>query len=408
MYSGGTKRSGQLSYVSQFYKNFKRFQSLSIPLKLTLYHFLKLQMAPSRPFTPPSLANRPHTRWTTWTPSKRGAILEALMTRSQRQVAAELGMPKSTIADILKHYRLTGIPYASKAPGRPPCYNDRAERVIYRHADTEPFAIVNDINHTSAIQASVRTTRRLLHRLGLEKRPAKRGLRLTKKQAEKRLAFARYWLPKASILQEAIFSDETSCNSDRFGGSKQAWTPQNNKAARYERKRMVMMPHVKAPISVMAWAAISPSGKSPLIFLSKGPKDRGYKAPSYTRVLEEGLLPFFQDGQIFQQDNAPIHAARITKSWLQEHNIEPIEWPPNSPDLNPIENVWKLLKEELWKAHGKEYPHLRNNKEHRECFCQWIREAWMKIEEEKISSTISSLPKRLQAVVEAEGWQTCF
>jgi transposase len=41
---------------------------------------------------------------------------------------------------------------------------------------------------------------------------------------------------------------------------------------------------------------------------------------------------------------------------LQEHNIEPIEWFPNSPDLNPIENIWKLLKEELWKAHGNEYP----------------------------------------------------
>ena len=52
------------------------------------------------------------------------------------------------------------------------------------------------------------------------------------------------------------------------------------------------------------------------------------------------------------QDSAPCHTAKLTKRFLDSHNIPTIKWPANSPDLNPIENVWGYLKEKIVGKHN--------------------------------------------------------
>ncbi len=100
-----------------------------------------------------------------------------------------------------------------------------------------------------------------------------------------------------------------------------------------------MKSSVKFPQSVMIWGAMSSAGVGPLCFLKTN-----VTAPVYQEILEHFMLPsadqLFKDADfIFQQDLAPAHTAKSTKSWLNDHGVGVLDWPANSPDLNPIENL---------------------------------------------------------------------
>ncbi len=104
---------------------------------------------------------------------------------------------------------------------------------------------------------------------------------------------------------------------------------------------------VKFPQSVMIWGAMSSAGVGSLCFLKTN-----VTAPVYQEIFEHFMLPsadqLFKDADfIFQQDLAPVHTAKSTKSWLNDHGVGVLDWPANSPDLNPIENLWGIVKRKM-------------------------------------------------------------
>ncbi len=97
----------------------------------------------------------------------------------------------------------------------------------------------------------------------------------------------------------------------------------------------------------MIWAAMSSAGVGPLCFLKST-----VNAAIYQEILEHFMLPsadkLYGDADfIFQQDLAPAHTAKGTKSWFNDHGVTVLDWPANSPDLNPIENLFLKKKEPL-------------------------------------------------------------
>ncbi len=96
----------------------------------------------------------------------------------------------------------------------------------------------------------------------------------------------------------------------------------------------------------MIWGKMSSAGVGLLCFLKTN-----VTAPVYQGILEHLMLPsfdqLFKDPDfIFQQDLAPVHTAKSTKSWLNDHGVGVLDWPANSPDLN-IENLWCIVKRKM-------------------------------------------------------------
>ncbi len=92
---------------------------------------------------------------------------------------------------------------------------------------------------------------------------------------------------------------------------------------------------------------MSSAGVGPLCFLKTN-----VTAPVYQEILEHFMLPsadqLFKDADfIFQQDLAPAHTAKSTKSRLNDHGVGLLDCPANSPDLNPLENLWDIVKRKM-------------------------------------------------------------
>ena len=173
------------------------------------------------------------------------------------------------------------------------------------------------------------------------------------------------------------------------------WRREDKKDAPY-----LVCPPRQRQISVMVWGAITYGGQRTLKW------GRGnINSQNYCSTLHEELLPLLQsaypdNNYTFIQDNAPVHTSAETRAWLDQNSVSTSVWPPQSPDLNLIENLWRETKIQLRKNIGG---------------CNTPSDLYQRLErifyatpEDTIKHLYSNIPRRLKAVIKAKGTLTKY
>jgi transposase len=248
-----------------------------------------------------------------------------------------------------------------------------------KNRDLSAIDLALELKGSKNVDVSVWTVRRTLWDMGLKYGKPRTVPLLTNDHKCKRLLWCRKF--KRRHLAGMFFSDETYIEVG--GGNGGVWHKLGNRPDRQKSK---------FPAKLMFWAAISNTAKSPL-FPFRGTMDsRGYidliKAKFLLWLTENG-----HDLRRFQQDNAPCHVSKLSRDFLESQNITLINWPPNSPDLSPIENLWSVLKSKVGKRCPKNLQELE----------QFAIDKWAKLPQNLVKRTILSVPFHCKQVLERAG-----
>ena len=316
------------------------------------------------------------------------------------QIAKQVGVTTRSVRRWFARFKEGGgaeLPAQKKSPGMPKKTSKRSLTVIKRQLEANPRLTarkIKEMNPDIFGEVSVRTVNRRIAELGYTShRPVKKPI-LSPKQKAKRVVFAKKYIAWDEVQwMSVLWSDEST------------FTVTCNRGANVYRKvgSDALDPRyiegtVKHPNSLMVWGAFTGYGVAKLHIFEKNEKVNQY---NYLELMCDLLPDAFEDTKatIFQQDGARPHTAKSVIQWFEDCQVNYIkDWPGNSPDISPIENLWRIVKHDL---QGKDVSSV--SKLERE-----MRASWENIPKETLRNVALSVSRRLEEVIKRKGNPTKY
>ena len=309
---------------------------------------------------------------------------------SQQSIAVRFNINKSVISRMISRYRTCGRTETFHRGGRPKQTTNRDDKAIVRLIKKDPFISAKDIKAQINLNIGIRTIQRRATESGLLcYRTAKKPF-ISSKNRLARLEFAREHLNwTISKWKSVLFSDESKFNFKGSDGYSRVRRPKGERCNPRYSKGTVK----HGGGNIMVWGSFSGQGIGPIQKID-GIMDRFV----YKNILENTMLPYAEEEMplkwIFQQDNDPKHTSKVVKEWFGLKKIEVMKWPAQSPDLNPIENLWELVDRRI----------VRQDHVRQDTFFTQVKQAWESIP----TNIIASMPRRCEAVLKNNGFATKY
>lgn len=315
----------------------------------------------------------------------------------QQQVAQMYHVSQSVISRAWNRYQQTGSGNIRHGGGRQRATSRRQDRFVTITARRNRTFSASRIRAVTGVRVSLSTIRRRLHEAGLSARRRARHPQLNREHRVARRAWANdHSLWTVADWRNCLFTDESRYTLYHSDSRILTW---RERGMRYLEQHMA--PTVAfGGGSVMVWGGISLQSRTELIILNRATMN----AQRYhDLVIQPIIVPFarqFGPHFIFVDDNARPHRARMINVALEHHGITRMQWPPRSPDCNPIEHVWDHLQRQI---HARD--HQPQNLEE---LANALTEEWQAMDQQFIRSLILSMPRRVQSVLRARGGPTKY
>lgn len=317
----------------------------------------------------------------------------------QSEIAKLIGRSQQCVSYIIKNYSPGARSNKAVSCGRKTATTPETDGLIKRLSLENRFKSSNNIKvaieQEHGIKLSCSTIRNRLRSAGLRGCRPRKVPFISEKNRIRRLSMCKQWIKRPQAFwNTVIWSDETKINYFKSDGNRYVW-----RFANEEYNEDCTVKTVKGNGgSIMIWACMSSNGTGKLVLIPEI-----MTGVSYLRILQENLFESadilgLESNFVFQQDNDPKHTSKIVSQFFNENQINVLEWPAQSPDLNVIEHLWSIVKSEYHKE-----PVIQKN----QLFSK-ISEIWNRISPEITKNLVKSVFRRFEAVINADGRATKY
>lgn len=320
-----------------------------------------------------------------------------------KEIEAAMGIDYRTCQKIYARVQITGTPSNRKRKGRPMFFTEEEKQRLIAFITRDRFTrrlSWEDIREKMSYDCSANTIRNVVASMGYHKRVPRRKWGVREANKVKRVEWCQarlHWTEEE--WERVIWTDESMYNT--IGFSQRPWVIR--RADEEFHPDCIDLYWESGRETVMVWGAFCGEHKSELVACPSGIK---LDSCEYTlSILDPHLIPFWHKmceeygWAVVVEDGGPGHKG-YSKACRALNNMDVLEWPPQSPDLNLIEALWGDIAQEL----GHTYGRISG----KDTLLNLARMEWLNIGAARLRSLISSMPNRLQAVIAANGAATPY